>query len=772
MTSSAAQVKKKNRLNPPKAVMFRYALNAIKRPAMLVVIAFLLSFARLFYVPSPFACAMIAVTGAMGESPLFPFLGALCALGMRLIWGVSPEPWQAIGCLFLVLTRRFYHRRSDWVVGGWTALSLLPALIYALFFQSPAQQILAMASMVMGAVCVPAFYQSARLLKEPKEAWGWDDRLCMALVVGLLLCAMGYLHLFTINLGVFISCLLTLCLAYACSSGAGAVSGLMTGAVLALCGHGSPPMLMLCTAGLTAGLLTPLENRFKTALVFFLTAVLTALISSYANLLHLAIPSLAASLVFLTISSAKLQRLGAFVHQIQPQSSAQENTYAGEKLRQWESAIDEMAKSLPSIPEPKDPFPWQALRRCLCDGCEGVEHCWEGESHGQVFLQALWEAGQEGEEALKAYAASSLCECQRLHLVMPAISAVAEQMNASALRQNRARLEQEMIRTHLTAMAQAARRLSACAQGESLSDLKGAMEIQRVLKETSFPAHLLYVRRPGGHLQCVLESDTPAFTRWQPQRILSDLWAHGGLSMEITQLERGRMHLEETPVFRLQTGSATLAMEDANGDGILSMRFPGGRHVLALSDGMGHGPDAHQESRETLNLLRLCLAADYTRAQAITAVNGMMLSATGGDRFATVDLWTIDLWNGLVQVEKLGACQSCLWRNDKPRFIQGAALPLGILEKAEPQSCQFRLYDNDLILIFSDGIADAFENEEALACAISRCVYQDPQRTADALLRQALIAYGGTPRDDMTVLAARLTQWSAAASPIPFASSQ
>ncbi|MBQ8537292.1 MAG: SpoIIE family protein phosphatase, partial [Clostridia bacterium] len=94
-----------------------------------------------------------------------------------------------------------------------------------------------------------------------------------------------------------------------------------------------------------------------------------------------------------------------------------------------------------------------------------------------------------------------------------------------------------------------------------------------------------------------------------------------------------------------------------------------------------------------------------------------------------------------------------------------------ILEKVAPQSCQIRLHDNDLILIFSDGVADAFPDEAALIAAISRCVYQDPQRTADALLRQALISAGGIPKDDMTVLAARLTQWSAPASPISYAAS-
>ncbi|MBQ8537342.1 MAG: hypothetical protein IJ461_08090, partial [Clostridia bacterium] len=589
---------------------------------MMALIAFLFSFAQLFAIPSPFACAMVAVAGAMGESPLFPLLGCLWALGMRLLWGVSLDPWQLAGCLILAFARRFYYQKSDWASGAWAAASLLPRALYALFVQSPAHLLLALASMAMAALCVPAFCQAARLWREPKEAWGWDDRLCLTLVVGLLLCAMGYLYLFRVNLGLLAACLITLCLAHACGGGAGAVGGLLTGTALALCGHGSTPILMLCASGLMAGLISRLESRVKASLTFVLTAALATLIGSSASILTHVLAAFAAALAFFIVKASHLERLKALIHQVTPHMRPRENTYAGEMLRQWEAAIDEMAQSLPTLPSPENALPWQALRRSLCTGCDQWKACWEADDDQQPLMESFWEVGQEGEEAIKAYAAASSCICQRLHLVLPALARAMSEIDAEVIKANRARLEQDMIRTHLTAMAQAVRRLSACAQGESLSDLKGAMDIERVLKETSFPAHLLYVRRPGGHLQCVLESDTPAFTRWQPQRLISDLWAHGGLSMEITQLERGRMYLEETPVFRLETGSATLAMEDVNGDGILSMRFPGGRHLLALSDGMGHGPCAHLESQETLNLLRLCLAADYTRSQAITAVNG------------------------------------------------------------------------------------------------------------------------------------------------------
>lgn len=742
-------------------------LRAFRQPILLATLAFLFSFSRLFQIPSPFPCVLVAVLGAVGESPLFALVGTAAALMTRVIWRIAPDPWQLAGCLLLAFARRFYYGRSERRVIVWTAIALAPRVLYSLLTQSPAHQLLALTSAAMGALCAPALHQATRLWREPKESWGWDDRLCCALVGCLILCALGYFHLFTVNLGLSAACLVTLLFAF-CGMSAGAAAGMITGAMLALCGHGSSIILTLCACGMTSGLISRRENRWLTSLVFLLTAALISLISNVSALPGVCSAAVIAALSFPLIKTRRLEQFKHITARLTPRAGAQENTYASERLMAWESAIDEMARSLPALPDSINEMPWQTLRETLCLGCPQQENCQAAEGGQQMLLESFWTLGQEGEDALKDFIADNACGCVRVHLVLPAIQQTISHREAAQLHANRARLEQDMIRTHLTAMAQAVRRLSAAAQGESLGDLKDSMELERVLNETGFPAHLLYARRPGGHLQCVIESDTPAFTRWQPQRLISDLWSHGGISMEVTQLERSRIYLEETPLFRLETGSATLSMEEDNGDGLLSLRFPGGRHLLALSDGMGHGPAAHQESRETLNLLRLCLLAGYTRSQAITAVNGMMLSATGGDRFATVDLWTIDLWNGLAQVEKMGACQSCLWRGDKPRMIEGAALPLGILEKVTVQSSQIRLHDNDLILIFSDGVADAFETEDALKSAISRSVYQNPQRTADALLRQALIAAGGVPQDDMTVLAARLTQWSAPASPVSF----
>ena len=242
-----------------------------------------------------------------------------------------------------------------------------------------------------------------------------------------------------------------------------------------------------------------------------------------------------------------------------------------------------------------------------------------------------------------------------------------------------------------------------------------------------------------------------------------------GVPLSVTEQQGDRIILEEVPPLKTETGMATacavspekkrrMGRKPDNGDAVLTRLLPGGRQLLTLSDGMGHGTGAQEESRKTLELLSLCLEAGYTRSQSMTAVNGAMLSATGGEKFATVDLCVIDLWTGEAAMNKLGACASYMVQGQKIHTVEGSALPLGIIEHVVPMEHRFALGEGDVLLLMSDGVTDAFPEEQDLLAALRRCREYAPQRLADTLLREALMQRDGLPPDDMTVLCARVRE--------------
>ena len=181
-----------------------------------------------------------------------------------------------------------------------------------------------------------------------------------------------------------------------------------------------------------------------------------------------------------------------------------------------------------------------------------------------------------------------------------------------------------------------------------------------------------------------------------------------------------------------------------------------GRFVAALSDGMGHGNQAALESRQAVELLRMCLDAGYDRAQTLTAVNGMMLLAGQGERFTTVDLFLLDLWTGKASLDKLGAAGSYLMQAEGLSLLGGDALPLGILENVESGEKLMQLHQGDTLILLSDGVEDAYENRQSMEETIRDALtLETAQDAANAILTGAQSG-DAAPADDQTVLVLRL----------------
>lgn len=214
---------------------------------------------------------------------------------------------------------------------------------------------------------------------------------------------------------------------------------------------------------------------------------------------------------------------------------------------------------------------------------------------------------------------------------------------------------------------------------------------------------------------------------------------------------------EQLPALSLEIGAALRSRsgEEVTGDSYVSRLLPGSRHVLAISDGMGSGANARQESLAALSLMVESLRAGYTRTQALDVVNALMLMCTGREMYATMDLCLIDLHTGEAAFEKLGACPAYVVRDGEVRAIGADTLPVGVLPDVQPHSLRMTLRPGDVVILLSDGVMDAFPGgEEGLRTAISKLCWLHPQAVGDKLI--ALALGEGEAKDDMAVLCARV----------------
>ncbi|MBR5302783.1 MAG: SpoIIE family protein phosphatase [Clostridia bacterium] len=214
---------------------------------------------------------------------------------------------------------------------------------------------------------------------------------------------------------------------------------------------------------------------------------------------------------------------------------------------------------------------------------------------------------------------------------------------------------------------------------------------------------------------------------------------------------------EQIPALSLEVGAAVRSRsgEEVTGDSYVSRALPGGRHVLALSDGMGSGVNAMQESRSALEMTVESLRAGYTRAQALSVVNALMLMCTGREMYATMDLCLIDLHSGEAAFEKLGACASYVVRSGEVRTVDAQTLPVGVLPDVEAASVQMTLECGDVVVMISDGVLESYPGGEcALREAVAKLHWLHPQAVGERLIEQCLMQGGA--RDDMTVLCMRV----------------
>ncbi len=215
--------------------------------------------------------------------------------------------------------------------------------------------------------------------------------------------------------------------------------------------------------------------------------------------------------------------------------------------------------------------------------------------------------------------------------------------------------------------------------------------------------------------------------------------------------------LRKKPYFDAAFGVASMKKsgETASGDTHSVIKIDESKFMVALSDGMGSGEYAKRVSESTISLLESFYRAKMPSELVLSTVN-KLLTFHKEESFACVDIAVVDLNSGSAGIVKIGSPVGFILSGNTVKVLENAGLPLGILDSVHPDTGEYDLSENDVLLFISDGIADAFGSTADLYEVLRSVPMHNPQQLADCLLARALQAYGGKAKDDMTALAVRL----------------
>lgn len=194
---------------------------------------------------------------------------------------------------------------------------------------------------------------------------------------------------------------------------------------------------------------------------------------------------------------------------------------------------------------------------------------------------------------------------------------------------------------------------------------------------------------------------------------------------------------------------------DKCGDTHSVTRIREDKFLVAVSDGMGSGKKAEAVSATSLSLIESFYKAGLSGNLILNTVN-KLLAINTEDTFTALDVSIIDLKTCTADFIKYGAPYGFIISDAGIKIVESNTLPIGILEELKPSVCQAQLNDGDMLLLISDGVADAFNSSSEIIDFLKTVPAKNPQTLADDIVSNAIKRNNNSKPDDMTALCVRI----------------
>ena len=232
------------------------------------------------------------------------------------------------------------------------------------------------------------------------------------------------------------------------------------------------------------------------------------------------------------------------------------------------------------------------------------------------------------------------------------------------------------------------------------------------------------------------------------------------ISSSLVVADEEQEDLELEP-YTLELGIARTKKHNStiSGDSNTIIKLKDGKILVAISDGMGSGDIAARNSKKVVLNLEKILNTGFEEDRAVKLINSYMLVGKEPDNFATIDAMIFDPLVGLTEFIKIGACPTFICtRKGQVVTVDSNNLPVGMIGNIEIETKTKLLKRGDLVVMVTDGVLDANfdKKEQAIIELIKAVKTTSAQRLADIMLQESIDCNFGMPKDDMTIIVARV----------------
>ncbi|WP_181351170.1 stage II sporulation protein E [Thalassobacillus sp. CUG 92003] len=771
----------------------------IDKGVLLMIIALLLGRAVILSSMAPFGVALIASVWWMRRSMVVPVL--LFMIGGAVTVGVGQAAFVAGSALTFMGTAMILHKaKQPQKLLPWMALlaCVVPRMITLALLDrwELYDLVLVGAEGVLSAILVLIFMQSLPLIspKKYRPALKNEEIVCMIILLASILTGTIGWQVQGIAIEQVLSRYLVLFLAYIGGAAIGATVGVVTGLVLTLASVAQfYQMSLLAFAGLLGGLLKEGKKLGVSAGLLVGTLLITIYGVETSGLATSMWESGAAVCLFLVTPERWIRTLSRYVPGTQEHTHEQEQylqkvrDVTAVRVGKFSDVFQALSRSFSHLDKQADhqeekefDYFLSHVTEKTCQTCFKKDKCWArqfDETYG-LMSDLMMELDQQNEPSrvMRKDVEQYCVKPQKLIDTMKhelSFYQANQQLKKQVLESRR------FVSDQLRGVSEVMENFANEIVKEREHHEHQEHYIHDALEKMGFDIEKLdiYTLEPGSvDIEMdVLIDDYRGEGAKLIAPVLSDILEETVIvsQEDISPFPSGRCHLEfrSAQQFKITSGVAHAAKGGGfvSGDSYSVMELGTGKFALAISDGMGNGERAHEESVETLRLLKQILQSGIKEEVAIQSINSILALRTSDEIFSTLDLAIIDLHQASSKFIKIGSTPSFIKRGSKILTVESGNLPMGIIQDVDVDMISEQLKSGDLLIMMSDGMMEGPKHVENVELWLKRKIREinseDPQTIADVLLEEVIRSQSGGIVDDITVLVARIDhhipEWAA-----------
>ncbi len=446
------------------------------------------------------------------------------------------------------------------------------------------------------------------------------------------------------------------------------------------------------------------------------------------------------------------------------------------KFKDFSDSLTKLSQSFSQFAGPKQAFGYQEVNDIFeevsgkfCKNCVRCEECWNRNYNAtyestQVIFAAARENGIIMEEDVPL---EFMKRCINVKAFVRETNKSLEIARVNLNWYNRLRESREAVAEQLNSMAQVMKDFAAdvCEIKELHNEQEDQMiaklrsqhiDVKRLImvenRQKQKEIHLIARMKRG---RCVTSREVAVMLG----QVLGIRLRPGDYTKNVVPRESEVMVFVEDAKYKVLTGVARKSKEGETvcGDNFSFLELGTGQMVMMLSDGMGSGKVANEESEEVIELLEQMMETGIHEKTAIHLINSLYALWSDSRSFSTIDMGIIDLYTGKGNFIKQGAAASFIKRKEQLERVESSSLPAGMFQQLEVDSRSIQIEDGDFVIMMTDGVLDSLEGLEKEACMefiLSEIKSNNPQEIAHSILEKVLEVSEKTREDDMTVLVA------------------